>query len=235
MAAMVGRGKSWLWWLTGCLCALVFGPGVRAGELPPPKPVYGMPVPPPDNRPANDAEKQKQAEGLLNEILAPVPAPEPPAPVKAEIEKLIKDFASDDAKIRDAASEAVVKLGVPALGALREATKSKDAEVAERSKAAIAGIEAAAKAPKIEELKKLELVGRMAVQQRLNAANLAAADAEQAAAAADKSGDAAAAEKARATAKAERERAATLAGLVRKVGPGLPMMKYGVVRRLETE
>lgn len=233
MAAMIGRGKSWLWWVAGCLCALLLGP--RAGGAEAPAPVYGMPVPPPDNRPANDAEKQKLAEGLISEILAPVPAPAPPPPVKAEVDKLIKDFASEDAKVRDAASEAVVKLGVPALGALREAAKSKDAEVVERSKAAAAGIEAAAKAPKIEELKKLQEVGRMAVQGRLNAANLAAADADKAAADAEKAGDAAAAEKAKATAKAERERAATLAGLVRKVGPGLPMMKYGVVRRLETE
>jgi hypothetical protein len=235
MAAMIGRGKSWLWWLAGLVCALVFGPGVGAGELAPPKPVYGMPVPPVKDGPPADAEQQQKAEALLNEILAPVPAPEPPAPVKAEVEKLIKDFASEDAKVRDSASEAVVKLGVPALGQLRAAQASKDAEVAERAKTAAAAIETASKAPKIEELKKLELVGRMAVQQRLNAANLAAADAEKAAADADKAGDAAAAEKARATAKAEREKAATLAGLVRKVGPGLPMMKYGVVRRLDVE
>lgn len=233
MAAMIGRGKSWLWWLAGCLCAFLLGPRANAGAAP--APVYGMPARPPDGQVAPDAAQQQKAEGLLNEILAPVPAPEPPPPVKAEIDKLIKDFASEDAKVRDAASEAVVKQGVPALGALREAAKSKDAEVVERAKAAGTAIEMAAKAPKIEELKKLELVGRMAVQQRLNAANLAAAEADKAAADAEKAGDAAGAEKARIEAKAAREKVAALAGLVRKVGPGLPMMKYGVVRRLDTE
>jgi len=32
MAAMIGKGKSWLWWLAGFLCALVFGKSATAAE-----------------------------------------------------------------------------------------------------------------------------------------------------------------------------------------------------------
>ena len=230
MAAMIGKGKSWLWWLAGCLCALLLGPragGADAG----PAPVYGMPVPPPDKQPLNNAEQQQKAEGLVNELMTPGPAPEPPAPVKAEIDKLIQDFASEDAKVRDAASTGVVKQGVPALGALRAALASKDAEVVERAKAAIVAIETASKAPKVEELKKLGNVGQSLVQQRWNQANRVANEADKAAADAEKAGDAAATAKAKAEAKTAREQAATLAGLLNKIRPATPAFRYGVMMR----
>jgi len=233
MAAMIGKGKSWLWWLAGFVCALVLGP--RAGAVEAPAPVYGMPVPPPDDRPPADADAQKKAEALLDGILAPVPASEPSPQAAAEIEKLIKDFGSEDARVREAASAAVVKQGPAALGALRAALSSKDAEVAERSRVAITAIEGAARAPKIEELKKLQPAGRLAVNQRLLAANRAVAEAERAADAADKAGKPEEAEKLRAEAKVQRERAVTLSALVRQVGPGMPMIRYGVVPRIQAE
>ena len=228
MAAMLGRGKSWLWWLAGSLCALVFGRWAGSGESPPPKPVYGMPA-----RPVVSEQDEKQAEGLISEYLAPVPAPEPPPPARAEIEKLLKDFASEDAKVREAASAAVVKQGRAALGLLRAALGSKDAEVVERSKLAVAAIENAERAPKIEELKKLGFAGQNAVRQKWTEANAAAEAAEKAAAEAEKAGKADEAEKSRAEARAARERAAALSALLRQVGPGLPGMqaKYGVMIR----
>ncbi|HOX04769.1 MAG TPA: hypothetical protein PK280_00085 [Planctomycetota bacterium] len=233
MAAMIGRGTSWLWWLAGAMCALLLGP--RAGGMEVPAPVYGI-RPVGEEGQVDKPDQQQKAEALLNEILAPVPAPEPPPAVKAAIEKLIRDFASEDAKVREDASAAVVKEGVPALGLLRAAFSSKDAEVAERARTAAMAIEAAAKAPKVEELKKLQPAGRQVVNQRLLAVTRAGDEAEQAAAAADKAGDAAAAEKARAAAKAAREQRAVLAALVRKVGPGEPMMmKYGVAPRLDVQ
>jgi len=230
MSAMIGRGQSWLWWLAGSLCALVFGRWAGAGELPAPKPVYGMPA-----RPVVNEQDQQKAEALLGEYLAPVPAPEPPPPAKAEIEKLIKDFASEDAKAREAASAAVVKQGRAALGLLRAALGSKDAEVVERSKLAVAAIENAERAPKIEELKKLGFAGQNAVRQKWTEANAAAAAAEKAAAEAEKAGKADAAAKSRAEAKAARERAAALSGLLRQVSPAVMQARYMMVAPMRVQ
>jgi hypothetical protein len=55
MAMMIGRTKSWLAWVCGAVCALVFGCGSPAGEAPPP--VYGMPRPSPEKEPAKAPEK----------------------------------------------------------------------------------------------------------------------------------------------------------------------------------
>ncbi len=233
MAAMIGKGKSWLWWLAGFVCALVLGP--RAGAVEAPAPVYGMPVPPPDDRPPADADAQKKADELVSGFLAPVPAPAPPAAAKAEIDKLIADFGSDDPKVREAASAAVVKQGVAALGQLREALASKDAEVADRARTAIGAIEAAVRAPQVEELKKLGTAGQTALRGKWTEANRAALTAEKAAEDADKAGKPEEAEKLRAEAKVQRERAATLSTLLRQVGPQVPVMKYGVVPRLQVE
>ena len=49
MAAMIGRGKSWLVWALGFACALVFGRGVLAGEA---AKKYGVPARPPVEEPA---------------------------------------------------------------------------------------------------------------------------------------------------------------------------------------
>jgi hypothetical protein len=221
MSAMIGRGQSWLWWLAGSLCALVFGRWAGAGELPAPKPVYGMPA-----RPVVSEDDQKKAEGLLAEYLAPVPAPEPPPPAKAEIEKLIKDFASEDAKVREAASGAVVKQGRAALGLLRGALTSKDAEVVERSRMAIGVIENSVRGPQIEEMKKLGAAGQNFVRQKWTEANAAALTAEKAATEAEKAGKADEAEKSKAEAKAARERAGALAGLLRQVAPPVMQARY---------
>jgi hypothetical protein len=54
MAAMIGRGKSWVWWLAGCLCALVFGRSVVAGEA---SRKYGVIARPPVEQPDKPVAK----------------------------------------------------------------------------------------------------------------------------------------------------------------------------------
>jgi hypothetical protein len=235
MAVMIGKGKSWLWWLAGFLCAFVFGSRAGAGEEGPKAvALYGIrPGPGGVDAPAVDPEQQKKAEQLVTDYLAPVAAVEPTAEAKATIEKLIKDLGSNDGKVREEASAAVVKHGPAALTQLRAALGSKDLEVAERSKVAVAAIETGARAPKLEEIKKLGFVGQNVVRQKWTEANAAALTAEKAAADAEKAGKADEAEKSKAEAKVQRERAATLSVLLRQAGPGLPGMqaKYGVMIR----
>jgi hypothetical protein len=225
MAAMIGRGKSWFWWLAGFLCALAFGSKAESAEA---VALYGVrPVNPGGvDQPVVNPEQQKKAEGLVADYLAPVAAAEPAAEAKAAIEKLIADFASNDAKTRDAASAAALKQGPAALALLRAAFDSKDAEVAERARAAATAIEAAARAPKIEELKKLGFVAQNVVNQKWAEANQAAVAADKTAAETEKSGDAAAAAKTRAEAKALRERAGMLAALLRQVSPEVMQARY---------
>jgi hypothetical protein len=64
MAAMIGRSKTWFWWLAGFLCALVFGRGVTAGEA---AKKYGVNVRPPavePGKPRPPAAEEKPAASL---------------------------------------------------------------------------------------------------------------------------------------------------------------------------
>jgi hypothetical protein len=63
-----------------------------------------------------------------------LPSQDPP------IQRLIQQMASDDYAERDAATKALAKLGEPALEALREAAKSKDAETRRRATTVIEAI-----------------------------------------------------------------------------------------------
>ena len=67
-----------------------------------------------------------------------------PAADAAEIERLIKQLGSERQTERDAAQQALVKVGLPAVAALQSATADKDAERAERAKAAWRQIEESA-------------------------------------------------------------------------------------------
>ena len=152
MARAIGRTKSWLWWLGGLLCTLAFG-GVGAAEEP--EPEYGVRPRPRGKQPAASEADRKKAEGLVDQYLAPVEAAEPGAAAKKEIAALIKDFGSADFAKRRAASVAIVKHGTAALGALREAAKSSDAEVAMRARSVITSIEGAPKQKILAELRKI--------------------------------------------------------------------------------
>jgi hypothetical protein len=78
---------------------------------------------------------------IVEEYLAPVTPAEPTAEQKAAAAKAIADFASQDFETREKASAEVLKLGPAAIAALREAGKSKDAEVAKRAAQALSVIE----------------------------------------------------------------------------------------------
>lgn len=66
----------------------------------------------------------------LSLLLAPAPAAEPD---QATIRKLVEQLGSDTFAEREQASKALDAIGAPALQALREATKSRDAEVRKRA------------------------------------------------------------------------------------------------------
>lgn len=230
MAKMIGQTKSWLWWVAGFVCALVFGKNTCAGEMA--KPKYGVNIaPPPVEQPVANAEDVKKAEKLLADYLAPALA-EPSAEQKATTEKLIKDFGSPDFKTREDASVAIVKVGQAALGQLREAAKSKDPEVASRSETAIKGIEDAARSGVADELKKLGSAGQSAVMKQLGEANTARNQALQAAEQAKTSGKADEAAKFTKEAEAAGVRAQALNALFRQLvprkNPGEMAPVYGI-------
>ncbi len=228
MARAIGRTRSWLWWLAGCLCALVFGRGAKAAEGVA-TPEYGVRVQP--VRQAVGSEQQKRAERLVEEYLGAAEPVRPSAEQAAKIAVLVREMGADEFARRKAATETVVGFGAAALGALREAASGGDPEVAERARAAMAEIEVAARAPKIEGLKKLGSAGSVASTSALYRAQtevkLAAADLKKAEAA----GDGAAVAAARARAADARRRASALSHLTRQLMGRMPAQiqaDYGV-------
>jgi hypothetical protein len=154
MARLAGRTKSWVWWMAGLLCALIWGQPAGAGTpIEPIQPPYGVrPIRrgPPKVKP----EDRKKAEKLVDEYMSPVPATKPIAEARTKIDKLIKDFGSEASATRRAASQKVIEFGAGALEALRKAVDSKDAEVSTRAKSAITRIEKAAREKIVTALKK---------------------------------------------------------------------------------
>jgi hypothetical protein len=134
--------------LAGLCCALVCGGVVRASEVI----VIGRerkrrpfvrprPVPEPHIDPSKITEAQKKrANELVDKFMAGKDGTKPSAEEKKKIAKLIKDFASDEYTVREAASKAILKFGAKALEQLREALKSKDAEVVQRADSAIKAV-----------------------------------------------------------------------------------------------
>jgi len=88
---------------------------------------------------ARTRDAAKAAIGKVRALLAEASRPTPE--VAAQVEALIKALGAADFAEREAASDELVKIGLPALAALREAAKSGDAEVADRARNAIAAIE----------------------------------------------------------------------------------------------
>ena len=231
MARVIGGTKTWMWWLGGCLCALVFGDLARAGELIREIAKYGAPARP--IRPAVTEEQRKKAEKLVDQYLAPVAATEPDEAAAKEITASVKDLGSDDFRKRKAASDVLVKHGTAALGALRKAAESEDAEVKTRARAAVASIEAAARKGYVDDLKKIQTAARMVIGQRRTAAYHAMRTAHDAEAKAKKTGDRKAEEQARAERLAASATVGALSGLSRQVSPQPSKMRfrYGVRAR----
>ena len=231
MALLFGKAKSWVWWLAGLLCALLFGPRAQGGPG-----AAGAP-----GALAAAAEGKEEAPaartGQLVEDYLKAPAPaEPAAEAAKEIARLIRDFGSEDFEVRDAASRDITRHGAAAIGALRQALKSPDAEVASRAEVALATIEAAVRQAKAGEIialyKKsgapvLEVVQRKYVELTEAARTAAAAALE-----AEKAGKAEEIAQARAQARSAREREAVMAGLYRQIRPPPVAPPYGMLRRI---
>jgi hypothetical protein len=90
--------------------------------------------------PANDEERK--ADELIRRLLTGAPE-ELTAERKAALERVIADFGSDKFALREAASTSAGAFGREDIPLLRQAAGSKDPEVAERAKAAIAALERA--------------------------------------------------------------------------------------------
>jgi hypothetical protein len=103
--------------------------------------------------PAAKPEEIKEAEKLLDEYLKPVTPVEPSEADRSAIAKLIEQLGAEDFAAREDASGAVVKHGPAALGQLRAALTSKDAEVVTRAEAAIERIGQEARAKPAARLK----------------------------------------------------------------------------------
>jgi len=231
MERMIGRTKSWVWWLGGVLCAVVFGGIADADAAVARKPKYGVkPRPRPNARPSAKPEDIKKADKVVETYLAPVAATEPAAEQKARIDKLIKDFASEASATRAAASKAVIEFGAAALGALRGATDSPDAEVATRAQDAITRIERAVRDKLVVELKKNINAAVAAISVRQSKVNLTYRAALKAETAARKAGDEKAREAARTRRVAASKLNAKLLGLRNRVSPvkSMPAPVYGV-------
>jgi hypothetical protein len=241
MARVIGQTKSWVLWIAGTLCALVFGRPVQSGEQI--QMDYGVrqrPLPP-VNQPAVSEEDRKKAEKLLADYLTPPPAGEPSAEQKAAMEKLVKDFGSADFKTREDASVQAAKLGPAVLGLLREAAKAKDPEVASRAGAAVVAVENVARQATVDEMKKIQNASIRVVSQQINDTRYRLlVKANETAAAADKAGKADEAAKAREEAARCTQLCTTLTALYAQIVPsrkggGEMVPVYGIRPQLERE
>jgi hypothetical protein len=161
---MIGRTKGWLWWLVGTVCAIFFSARSMAAQA-----KYGvMMKPKPQVDPDKATEEQKKQAGKLIDTWMAGPRIENPSDAeKARIAELIKSFDSKDYKIRNQASQDIISFGSKALGQLKEALQSRDAEVRMRSQQAISSITSRADAPEIAELKKIRDAAILTIQARM--------------------------------------------------------------------
>jgi hypothetical protein len=81
------------------------------------------------------------APALVLGLSALVPAADPPKADAEQIAKLIKQLGNDDFEVREKATKELEAIGTPALEALREATKTGDAEVKTRAAALLEKVE----------------------------------------------------------------------------------------------
>ncbi|HOX08585.1 MAG TPA: hypothetical protein PK280_19475 [Planctomycetota bacterium] len=245
MAAMIGRGKSWLWWLAGLLCAALFGRVGAAEE--PVQALYGVrvepgfvgpgdpstPMPPPPSQ--LDVNLRQRANQLIDEYLAAQTEAAPAGELQARIERLVKDLGADDWGTREKAQKELVSIGRPALAALKAAAGSKDPEIAQRSTAAIAQIDGAGNS--VDQLRAIGPLARTVVQERLAAERKAVTGRAGGAGEAELAGRKDEAEKLRAEAKKAQANAALLVKLTELLtqparGPEPVMMPFGVKMRV---
>ena len=230
MARFIGKTTSWAWWVLGLLAALI--PLRRAKAQGMMQPMYGVSLRP-ISRPVLEAEQMRQAAALVDQYVARVEPTEPSPGVKARLDELVGQLASDDYQQREQASAEVVKLGRAALKALQAAAASEDREVAVRAGAAIAAIENRVRQPIVDRLKAISPAAVVAIGQQISAAQSATAAAEHAVFQAQWARDEKKLSEARAALAAAKIRLGLLMRLSGRIA--LPMNltcpKYGVVSR----
>jgi hypothetical protein len=186
-----------------------------------------MPPRPPDAPP----DAAQQAEKLIDAYLDEQKPGSTPADLEKKLAGFLKDLGDEEWAKRETASQAIVRIGKPALPALREvAASSKDAEVVQRAKEAIAKIEASGST--LDSLRALGSAGQNAVQARILQEKKTVAEQAGAAAEAELSGDKELAEKLRAEAKAAQARAGLLnklRDLLAQAQPANPAPGFGGV------
>ena len=147
-------------------------------------------------------ETKKEVERLVADYFKALDVPAPSAEEKARIEKLVAGLGAEEWAAREEASKALVKIGAPAESALRQAARSKDAEVASRAREALNVIEAASRKPTLDALRKYPQTVWVVVQGQIEKTREGWTKANAAAAEADKAGRKDEAEKLRAEARA---------------------------------
>lgn len=123
---------------------------------------------------------RRKAAGLLAQYLSD---DRPSAAELKSIRKLIADMGSDGFAVREAASKSVLKYGRKALPALKETTRSKDAEVVQRAEAAIRAIEGGDRRRRVlAELRKVKKDALAVIDGKISDLQAACAEAKKAAA-----------------------------------------------------
>lgn len=230
-----------MWWFFGFLCAFLFGSRGQAQM----QPEYGVrarpPAPPPPlGQPAVGAADQEAAATLVTRYLGPVESPEPTVAEAVEAGRLLSEIracgtpgAFDDARAA-AATEALVRIGPAALGALRREAADPQSLASGYAQIAVQRIEAGVQATIAAELRGMGWAGQLAVQERLAGEHRAMEKAREEAAAARRAGLDAEAERAWSEFSAAQARAGMLAALGLQLAPppvprpDRPTAKYGV-------
>ena len=242
MAKMIGRTKSWAWWLSGLFCAFVFGRSAAAqdsrddgrrfqtmyGVRPiqqderiqlkygvRPSPVLPEPIEQPPARPGPD-DHAKAAKLVADYLTVPAPA-RLTAAQRTRMDKLIEDINDARHENRESASAELAQIGAAALPALRTAGQG-SGTASRRARQVIARIEAAARDPIAAELRKIAAAAQAVIAEKLAEQARWAQESGQIADEADKTGDREKSKAARADQESSERSAAVLRGLQQSLG-----------------
>jgi hypothetical protein len=244
MAKMIGKTKSWAWWLGGLFCALVFGRSAAAQDqrddgrgmqtMYGVRPIqqdqdiqikYGVRPSPSipefdDETPAQPgpAERAKADKLVADYLAAPAPARLAPGQ-KALVDQLVKDLDAAGHDRREAASAGLARIGAAALPALRAAGQG-SGPAARRARQIVLDIESAAREPIAAALRALPAAAPAAVAGKLAEEARWAEESGQIADEAEKAGDHAKAKAARADQDSAGQAALLLRGLQQSLGAG---------------
>jgi len=241
MAKMIGRTKSWAWWLAGLFCAFVFGrpaaaqdsrddsrrfqtmygvrpiqdDGIQVKYGVKPAPVLPEPIEQPPARPGPD-DRAQAAKLVADYIAAPAPA-RLAAGQKARLDRLIKALGDAQHENRESASAELARIGAAALPALRAAGQG-SAAASRRARQVIARIEAAAREPIAARLREIPAAAQAVIAEKLEEQARWTQESGQIADEAEKDGDREKAKAARADQESARMTTAVLRSLQQSLG-----------------